>query len=317
MSSARHPPARWRGVALITAMILVTLATVVAVALGTRTALTARRQVAAVAPEHALQYAIGAESLAAYVLREDNGPQDTLQDSWTQPYGPVEAAPGVMLEAQLLDEQSRFNLNTLVDAQGAIDPQAVAIFSRLLELVGLETKWAPLLADWIDSDVLATQDGGEDALYLSQQPGHRAANQALTSTSELLQLPGFGRERFLKLAPHVAALPPEARRINVCLASGVVLDALAATNESAGRGVEYSLMTGEALAQARSRGCFPGVSVLQATLGPQIEGRVGESSQYFGLRSGIQLGQARFAMYSLLKRDGGRVLTVLRQFGTE
>ncbi len=310
---------RSAGMALITALLLVTLATIMAVALGTRTALSARRLANNQSVEQALQFAAGAEALAAYALREDQGPQDSFADSWTKPYGPVEAAPGVSIEAQLQDEQSRFNVNTLVDGNGETDPQALAIFARLLELAGLEPRWAPLLADFIDSDVLATTEGGEDSLYLSQQPARRAPNQPLVSTSELLQLPGFGRERYLKLAPFISALPHQAQRINVCMAPGVVLDALAAAAEGGGSGmVEYSRMDPEELAKVRERGCFPSAAVLQSTLGPQIEARIAERSQYFGLRSGIRLGTARFALYSLLQRDGsGRVRTVLRHFGTE
>ena len=71
------------------------------------------------------------------------------------------------------------------------------------------------------------EDGGEDAVYLSQSPPFRASNQPLTSVSELLQLPGFGRERYVRLVPHVTALPPDASRINVCMATPYVLDALA------------------------------------------------------------------------------------------
>ncbi|MEN9706282.1 MAG: hypothetical protein RLZZ393_2161 [Pseudomonadota bacterium] len=307
-----------RGVALVTAVVLVALATVIAVAIGTRSALSARRSAGNLGYEQALQFAAGAEALAAYALHEDRNAQDSPADSWARPFGPTEITAGVTLEAQLFDEQGKFNLNTLVNARGEVDPEAMAIFSRLLQLLQIEDKWAPLLADWIDADVLPAQDGGEDAVYLSQSPPFRASNQPLTSVSELLQLPGFGRERYVRLVPHVTALPPDASRINVCMATPYVLDALAAIGaDGRRRTVEYSGMDPRQFEDARRHGCFPGMNVLKATR-PEVERRIGEKSSYFRLHSFIGIGTARFALYSLLKRDpDGQVRPVLRTLGTE
>ena len=66
-------------------------------------------------------------------------------------------------------------------------------FTRLLEALQLESKWATLLADWIDADVEPNGfEGGEDTLYLAQNPAYRAPNAPIVSISELLALPGFG-----------------------------------------------------------------------------------------------------------------------------
>jgi general secretion pathway protein K len=105
------------------------------------------------------------------------------------------------------------------------------LFQQLLVQVGLETKWAGILADWIDSDNTPnTPDGAEDSVYLAQSPPYRAANLPVTSISELLALPGFGRDRYDRLKPYITALPV-GTSINVCTASGVVLDALSGKNE--------------------------------------------------------------------------------------
>ncbi len=309
---------RQEGVALITAIVLVALATVIAVAIGTRSALTARRSAGSFSVEQGLQFAAGAEALAAYVLREDRNAQDTFADTWTQPYGPVEISPEVSLEAVIRDEQGKFNLNTLVNARGEVDKEAEAIFTRLLVLLEIEPRFAPLMVDWLDSNVLAESDGGEDSLYLGQSPAFRAANTGITSVSELLQLPGLDRERYLKLRPHVTALPPEAAKINVCMASGVVLDALSALSETNKNAVEYSRMDPKQLADARSRGCFPAVSVLRTSVRPDIDKHIAEKTSYFRLQSWISIGTTRFALYSLLYRDGsGQVRPLLRTLGTE
>ena len=60
-----------RGVALLTAILLVALATIVASALAYRNAMTARRGAASFAFDQALLFAQGAEALAAYALKQD------------------------------------------------------------------------------------------------------------------------------------------------------------------------------------------------------------------------------------------------------
>ena len=70
MSVARRSQ---RGVALITAVLLVALATVLAVAIGSRSMQGARRSVANTSLEQGLQYGAGAEALAHEVVRLAEG----------------------------------------------------------------------------------------------------------------------------------------------------------------------------------------------------------------------------------------------------
>jgi general secretion pathway protein K len=306
-----------RGVAMITALILVALATVVAVAIAFDSSMTARRAVATFSMEQGLQLGQGAEALAAYALREDRNGEDTPADSWNQHYGPVEIVPEVSLEAQLYDEQGKFNLNTLLLKDGTPDPEAVAVFKRLLELSDVETRWAGFLLDWLDENVLPEADGGEDSLYSSQMPPYRTANRTLTSVSELLQLPGLDRARYQRLLPHLTALPPEADHINVCAADPIVLDALNALSTSNRNNVEYSRMTAEEFASNRSKGCYPPRATLAANE-PAIDKRIADRSSYFQLHSWVRIGTARFALYSLMYRDGnGQARPIARSFGTE
>lgn len=327
---------RQHGVALLAAIILVALATTLAVAIGFNTAMTARRGAGTAAMEQGLQLALGAEALAAYVLKEDlrqgsggSSPNiDSAGDAWNQPFGPVEVVPGVALEAKLDDEQGRFNLNTLLQPDGTPDTHQVETFKMLLRLLQLEERWADLLVDWLDKDPSVFGDGGEDNLYTGLQPGYRPLNELITSTSELMQLPDFGRERYLRLAPHVTALPAtlEARTINVCLATPVVLDALI----SAARGsLDQGFMNEDPqqFAKQREAGCYPGVNAMRSAAGsdaskfdapaPNLPPRIGEQSTYFRLRTWVTIGTTRFALYSLMERRNQQVQTLLRSFATD
>lgn len=316
MNAPLYGMRRQRGVILISALVLVALAAVVAATLFFDTGMLARRAAANNSMEQALQLGYGAESLAAWGLSEDDPDIDAPNEQWSQRAGPFEVETGVQMEAQLIDLQGRFNLNTLVNAQDAPDPQALKVFQRLLQLLEIDARVADQLVDWIDTNVQPGQDGAEDSVYLSQEPQHRTANLPLTSVSELMQLPGFTHEMYLKLAPHVTALPPSARTINVCTADGYVLDALYAVSARDPTHVEFSAMPPEELAQQRTRACFPRRSVLTAQ-DDALGAITAETTKWFRLQSWIRIGTAEFALYSLMYREGRQVRPVARSLGTE
>jgi len=224
--------------------------------------------------------------------------------------------PGVMLEASLEDLQGRFNLNNLVKNDTTADPVQLQAFMQLLALSGVETKWAGYIVDWIDGNITpSVPDGAEDSVYMGQTPPYRTANLYLTSASELLALPGFGRDRYLKLAPYVTALP-YGTPVNVCTAPGAVLDAY----------LGHPDFSSDADSLAKNRasapGCFPTQTDYEAAFADpklllQVHPRIAQVSSYFRLTSFITIGSAEFNLYSLLYQDqnpGGGVRPILRSF---
>lgn len=306
-----------RGVILISALVMTAVAAIVAAALFFDTTLSARRAAANFALEQALQVGQGAEALAAQVLLEDRDETDTPADAWARTVDPVEIGDGLVLEAKLSDLSGRFNINSLIAATGERDENAMKVFGRLLDLAGLESRWAEMVADWIDPDTLPGPDGAEDGLYLAQTPPHRTANLPVTSVSELLQMPGFTREMYLKLQPHIIALPASARAINVCTADGAVLDALFALHDTDSRHVEYSSLTTEELAERRTGECYPRRSAI--TDGQEaMQQMTVERTTWFRLETWVHIGSAQFALYSLIQRDGsGQVRAVARSLGSD
>jgi general secretion pathway protein K len=314
-----NPPRAQRGVALMVAILLVAMGTILAASIAFDSVMAARRGVAILALDQSFMVATGAEALAAYALREDfreNADVDHPGEVWGKPYGPLEIVPGVILTAYVEDLQGRFNLNSLLGDDGSVNESALAQLQRLMEKLEIEPKWAGMIADWIDLDTVERNpDGGEDTLYAGQDPPYRSPNLLITSTSELLALPGFGRERYLKLAPYVAALPHEAK-LNLCSASGMVIDSLVPDR------TEFS---GEQspLKSNRERGCFPTVQDIDPFLPsddnkPLVLARLVTTSSYFRLTSIIRIGTSEFALYSLLKREnGGMVRPIMRSFSKD
>lgn len=327
-----------RGVALLVAILLVALGTIIAATMAYNNAMTARRAAATFEFDQALLAAQGAEALAAYGLQ-----QQTQQSSqyiypgqpWSQRLPPSEVAPGVTLEAHLEDLQGRFNINSLVKTDGDTPNQvAITVFQRLLTELGMDTKWAYLIVDWIDKNTNSSiPEGAEDSVYMGMDPPYRTANLPITSTSELMALPGFTRADFDKLAPHIVALPVTAQ-INPCSADGYVLDAITGT-------VEWSDNPGALEKQRESAGtCFPLPSEIQSEVGsgsgglptqPTFGGgRAGGAppgapptaasllnngtSQWFRLTSYITLGSTQFSVYTVLYLDNQAVRPYMRSF---
>jgi len=315
-SAPRH---RQRGVALLVAILLVALGTVIAATVAYENAMTARRGTSTYAFDQALLVAQGAEALAAYGLQQirQTDPQHIyIGQGWDKTFGPLEVVPGVMLEASLEDLQGRFNLNNLINSDGTPDPVQVQAFTQLLAMLGLEGKWAGYLVDWIDADIVpTTPDGAEDSVYMGQTPPYRTANRYITSASELLALPGFGRDRYVKLAPYVTALPWNTS-LNICTAPGFVLDAyLGAGHSEFGANPEQLANN-----RANSPGCFPTMQNYQAAFDPETWKKSASSkfvmnSSYFRLTSYITIGSTEFSLYSLLYQDGtGMVRPILRSY---
>jgi general secretion pathway protein K len=309
-------PRAQRGVALLVAILIVALGTILAAAIAYENAMTFRRGAATFAFDQALLVQQGAEALAAYGLRlaQKSDPQHTYaSQGWARPLGPIEVVPGVMLTAQLEDLQGRFNLNNLVRQDGTPDPVQVAAFQQLLAMLGLEPRWADFMVDWIDRNISpVTPDGAKDSVYMGQTPPYRTPNRYITSASELLALPGFGRERYVALAPFVTALP-YGTKINVCTARDKVLDAYLGHSDF------QSDPEGLAKNRATATTCFPKLSDYQPAADPavwkNISSKLQMTSSYFRLTSLVTIGSTEFNLYSLLLQDPtGQVRPVLRSY---
>jgi general secretion pathway protein K len=332
---------RQRGVALIIALILVALATILASKLTFDGFLERRRAIGVLAAEQAVQFGYGAEALAADVLAKDlqtSATLTTLAAAWAQPTQPLpitpednpEGEPIGTLQGELEDMQGRFNLNNLAHlippaaaagrtaaaaaAQAPTqDPQPLEQFQRLLVSVGLEPKWAAIARDWIDADDIPGPDGAEDQVYTSQTPPYRTGNFPMMSPTELMNMPGFGADRYRKIAPYVTALPTATAKLNICTAPPLVLESLSVNLSG-----EFS-RSPEVLTNARKTGCFPEQATLTTIIGKSIANvpPFGTNSSYFRLTTRVTLGTTEFTLYSLLWRGGGgKVTPLLRSFGT-
>ena len=318
--------AHQRGVALLVAIVIFAMATTIAAAITYNKTMAARRAAATFTMEQALQAGMAAEALAAMALEADGSKATTnVTQDWAQVQPPIEIeGTGIWIQAQVEDLQGRFNLNSMVMWDVAnntfvADPHQVEVFRNLLQQLDIDVRYADLLVDWIDPDIAPYgNSGGEDTLYMSQNPTYRPPNTFITHPSELLALPGFGREAYAKIAPYVTALPNDVP-VNICTASGQVLEAT--LNDPTNQ--QYATQTSQNMTQSRQNGCWPTKSVYTGVISnPQnkaeVEKRVEEKSSWFRLRTNIRIGTAEFVLYSVLFREAGnKIRTVQRSFGSE
>lgn len=310
-------PRRQRGVALIMAVLIVALATILAINVSFRGMVDQRRSFNLFALDQGYEVALGAEAWAADILKQDlqDSQTDHLAEQWARmpPALPIDEGIGTV-QGRLEDLQGRFNLNNLVFADGTPNEKAIKQLERILSMVEVEPTWATAMADWIDSDVNpGFPDGAEDSTYTGMDPPHLTANMPITRASELLSLPDFGADRYRRIAPYVTALPV-GTRLNVCTAPGVVLDSLSEAQR------QFSLNAKD-LESRRKQGCFPTLEDLRGTLGQtqydQIKDTLAESSSYFRATVWVTIGTTQFTLYSLLARGGAGVRPVIRSFGAE
>lgn len=330
MSSPRH---RERGVALLTAMLVVTLATVLAVSLLWSTSVNLQRTETLLVQEQARQINLGFESVAMALLAADgrrSGQNGTFsaQNLTTINGLPAQTIEGGSAQVHLEDGQGKFNLNDLVDATTGHPKQAakkVEQFTRILQMLPLESRpplspseaqaLAEAVVDWIDPDSDPEPGGAEDAIYTNATPAYWSANFWFVSPSELLAVRTgggdlvFSREIYEKLLPYIAALPPRTdgnpQKLNVNTADPVVLASLVPNLSPAD------------LPPVPAAGYDNVADFLQDSQLQIDPAQLTVNSDWFLLRVTASIGTTRATLYSLLERNGDVVQVRRRSFDAE
>lgn len=291
-----------KGVALITALLVVALATIAAVAMTTRQQLDIRRTANIINGEQAYIYALGGESWVKQILRRDS------KKIWATHLPPL-PIPGGTIQAQVKDLQGHFNLNNLIKT-GKASSADVALFKRLLRVLELSPTLAQVVVDWIDSD-METQipNGAEDNIYLSQTPAYRTSNILFSSPSEIRLLANFDEQSYRKLLPYISTLPTRTP-INVNSAPQPVLMALV-------KGM--SEIDARTLIAARAEKPFESVPDFishNALAGLEVDAtNLSVSSAYFMLTAQVQIDRVRSQLNSILHRLPDKVIIVMRSQG--
>ena len=214
-----------RGIALLTILVMVALATILAATIAKRQTNTAENTGYLMRQDQSLLYANSAEAFFSELLIQDsdNGSSiDHLQENWAKPMPAFPVEDG-FISGRLLDESGKFNLNNLLKADGSVDDSARRWFEKLLQRVGLPAELSQAVIDWQDADDETTGAmGAESNYYQGLDPSYLASNTRFHQVEELKLVRGFEGKNYDLIAPYVTALP-EATKINMNTAAPLLL----------------------------------------------------------------------------------------------
>ena len=218
-----------QGIALITILVMVALATILAATIAKRQANTAENTAYLMRQNQSLLYAKSAEAFFSELLVDDAdnaGAVDSLQENWAKPMPTFPVEDG-FVSGTLQDESGKFNLNSLVNDEGVPNPQAKLWFEKLLLRVGLPEKLSEAVIDWQDADEeISGTMGAENSYYQGLPQGYLAANSKFHNVEELKLVRGFEDQKYLQIVDYVSALPASDSKVNVNTAPAMLLASL-------------------------------------------------------------------------------------------
>ncbi|MBM2829053.1 MAG: Type secretion system protein [Actinobacteria bacterium] len=197
----------------------------------------------------------GGAAAAKIALRQDakDNQYDTLDEIWSRPVPPIELGEGVVA-VTVEDEERKLNLNKLILANGnAPDEQRLAVFRKLLSIIGIEQSVADAVVDWLDNDDSARVGGAETSYYMSLPYPYRAKNDLFDTLDELRLVRGITKEAFEKIKPFVTV--HSSGMVNINTAPKEILMALSA-GQDASDGGEISSATADQIIEYRKETPF-------------------------------------------------------------
>ena len=293
---------RQQGVAIITALLIVTIAATVSMTISTRLQLDVRRTGNLIAQDQADFYLFAAEEWSQRILRQDkkDSTVDGLTEIWATELPPL-PVPGGSIQGTLTDLHSCININSLVEGN-AVNASTQTRLNQLFNNLGVTGNFTQAISDWIDTDLeTSNPNGAEDGYYLNLEQPYRTANTPLQSLSEIRLIKGFeDSEIYNTVKDHLCAFIANSNdvTINVNTASIEVLKSLSS-------GMTEQLATD--IIERRDEELFDNIKEFTsfAKLGTIIKDttKLSTSSDYFLLRTQAIIGQANKVMYSIIYRD--------------
>ena len=296
-----------RGVAIVTALLIVAIATTVSVTISTRLQRDVRRTGNIVASDQAYLYTLAAESWSQRILKQDREDNeiDHLGEDWAIELPPLPVEGG-FIKGRLTDMQACLNINSLRPAS-ANNAEARKRMERLLSNLSIDSSYTQAIIDWLDEDLETTiPDGAEDVYYMNLERPYRTANTAMQSISELRLIKGFDdTEVYGAVLPHVCAYGVSTP-INVNTATAEVLRSLA-------EGISES--DAEKIIEQRTDTAFKDINAFLAfeNLKNKIAGTEGLSvdTEYFMLTTKSTIGPVAVTTHSIIQRTNDGNTTVI------
>ncbi|MFT4101072.1 MAG: type II secretion system minor pseudopilin GspK [Burkholderiaceae bacterium] len=313
-ASAAAPRAGQRGAAIVTALLVVTLTTLIVSGMFWRTNVTVRsvENRLALAQTHWVER--GVIDWARVVLQIDGATtrSDDLGETWANPVldtkldetvtgGALigDASRSAALAGQIYDAQARFNLNNLIEDS---DGQMLQALERLLELAGQPTSMASVLGARVRQSYTRAIDG--KLIPATALP--------LLKVSDLRFVPGFSGDVIRAIEPYVIFLPLP---VNASGATGQAFQKTSVNVNTAEPVVLAALLPELGLDGARrfvsqARRQYATLDQATTAMGQDMSvpaGVLSVSSAYFLVRGVVRYDRVEDQTDTLLYRSGNRV----------
>ena len=305
---------RQRGAALLVAMVLLTVVATLAAGMVWQQWRAVQVEIAERSRAQSAWILVGALDWARLILREHRSAYTSAQDAWAQPLAEArlssflaadrdnsaDGGPEAFLSGQIVDAQSRYNLNNLV-LQHKLVPAELKTLDRLCRSAGLSATTAELLAQGLAHAPVAEGSAGATATQATS-----AAALPPTRIEDLAWL-GLDAATIEALRPWLTLLP-ERTAVNLNTAPREVLAAVI-------EGIEAA--DADRLVQARQREPFRTLEDAKALLpaGAVLDAaRVTVRSTYFEVHGRLRLDDRVLEEASLVhKRNASEVVTINRR----
>ncbi|WDE05629.1 type II secretion system minor pseudopilin GspK [Thalassomonas viridans] len=318
-----------RGVALITVMLIVALASILATQMTARLQLQMQRTTNISFNQQAYWYAMAAEAYGkrAILLINDDEPDVThLGQAWAQGEVSYPVDFGE-ITAEVVDLQACFNLNALMTPPPSPNSNntnqkapAHQAFEKLITELNVEgvgqfeaEYMADALVDWLDENsAIVSAGGAEDNDYAAKEFPYLPANNLLGSVNELRIVEHFTVPVINALKEHVCVIPGEpslAMNINTIDAEkAVVLQALLDIPLS---DVQQALSNRDEEGFKSVDDFFNLPEISKAKLDDDKKKQFVVDSEYFKLKMTTKFNNSYFALNSIMKVDNNNQVQVI------
>jgi len=298
---------RQRGAAVLLALFVATLATLIVSALFYRQFVLLRTIENQQLMTQSRLLLRGALDWGRAILREDanRSSYDGLAEPWAQPLAETRLdqlgetsslASQATIAGSMEDAQSRYNLRNLVENGQVLEPEVEAL-RRLCALLQISEQTADLIAARMQEALpgaVPVDDSGRPA---DSKTSEKVRPIPLMLPEDLIAVPGISLEAAQRLAPYIVVLD-ERTPINVNTARPEVI---------AARVAGLSLSDARALVAERERiSYFNNVGEVRTRLGAKANGvqdaDIATASRFFFVRGEVKLDRAVTRMEALVRR---------------
>lgn len=297
-----------RGVALILTLLVLTL--LVVVGLEVNRAVRVEASLAGNFRDltQASYIAKSGVEIARALIQEDDETYDALNERWAQfaslAIFSAQLFPEGHFAGRIIDENSKFNINSLVDAYGMVNQKKREQLERLFLILGHDPKPVEAILDWLDPDDQRRPMGAEKDDYDKGKKIIAPANAPLANLNELLLIKGidktvyYGNEEKEGLGKYLTIYSDS--KININTAEWPVLMSLSpkVDRNLAQRLIDYRRET--PLKKLEDLRAVPGWGQIYT----EISSEITVQSKYFSVSILGYFREARAWAQAIIKREG-------------